>query len=197
MSLYSGKHCSLSACPGWDSTVRSRSGFCLISSPPSSVAQFSAGLPAFRLVSVAAAGSMLQGLVARRINNLHGVLRNVMEYRKCLAPQGFPVILRHSVTLGRVWWWAQKWAQWVQRSYAVNLPTRRRFSPRSSHGALSSPSPRRSTSCISSRSRTGTGRSARPWEHCAEAHSGGHSLRLAGAPGNSDTPPTAQPPCAR
>jgi hypothetical protein len=56
MSLYSGKHCSLSACPGWDSTVRSRSGFCLISSPPSSVAQFSAGLPAFRLVSVAADG---------------------------------------------------------------------------------------------------------------------------------------------
>src|ERR1019366_1586744 len=29
-------------------------------------------------------------------------------------------------------------------------------------------SPRRSNACTSSPSRTGTGRSARPWEHCAE-----------------------------
>jgi len=30
-------------------------------------------------------------------------------------------------------------------------------------------SPHRSSACTSSRSRTGRGRSAQPWEHCAEA----------------------------
>jgi hypothetical protein len=40
--------------------------------------------------------------------------------------------------------------------------------------AFSSRSPRRSIACTSSPIRTGTGRSAQPWEQCAEAHSCGH-----------------------
>ena len=43
---------------------------------------------------------------------------------------------------------------------------------------LNSPSPRRSTACASSRSRTGTGRSAPPWERCAVVHSGEHRKQI-------------------
>jgi hypothetical protein len=63
--------------------------------------------------------------------------------------------------------------------------------------SISRPSPRRSISCTSSPNRTDTDRSARPWEHCAVARSVRALAWLADAPGNSDTLPTAQPPCAR
>ena len=33
------------------------------------------------------------------------------KYYRCLAQQGFPPIREYSVALGKVWWWAQNWAQ--------------------------------------------------------------------------------------
>jgi hypothetical protein len=42
------------------------------------------------------------------------VLLIVTECYRCLAQQGFPSISRHSVALGRVWWWAQNWAQAIR-----------------------------------------------------------------------------------
>ena len=50
-------------------------------------------------------------MVAPGINDLDRVLRIVMECDRYLVQQGFPAIRRHSVTLGKVWWWAQNWAQ--------------------------------------------------------------------------------------
>jgi hypothetical protein len=53
-----------------------------------------------------------QGLVARRFNNLDRLLRVVIKCYRCLVQQGFPAINERSVTLGKVWWWAQNWAQY-------------------------------------------------------------------------------------
>ncbi len=52
-----------------------------------------------------------QVMAARRINDLHGALQIATECHRCLVQQDFPAIPRHSVALGRVWWWAQNWAQ--------------------------------------------------------------------------------------
>jgi hypothetical protein len=51
-------------------------------------------LPTFWFVAVA----------ARRTNDLDRLRRVVRECHRCLVQQGFPAMLRHSVTLGRVWW---------------------------------------------------------------------------------------------
>ena len=58
-------------------------------------------LPTFWFVAVA----------ARRISKLHGASRIVTECYGCRAQQGFPRVAQHSVSLRKVWWWAQKWAQ--------------------------------------------------------------------------------------
>jgi len=58
-------------------------------------------LPTFWFVAVA----------ARETNDLDGMLSIVTECHRCLVQQGFPGVSRHSVALGRDWWWAQNWAQ--------------------------------------------------------------------------------------
>src|ERR1019366_9372968 len=62
------------------------------------------------------------------------------------------------------------------------LASRFRVPSRGGHRAFSSRSPRRSTSCISSRSRRDTGRSARPWERCAVVQECAHWERPADYP---------------
>jgi hypothetical protein len=61
----------------------------------------------------------------REFNNLHGLLRIATKCYRSLVQQGFPAILEHSVTLGRVWWWAQNWAQSLRCSVS---PTKGRSS---------------------------------------------------------------------
>ena len=71
-------------------------------------------------------------------------------------------------------------------------------SPATCASSISSRSPRRSTSCTSFPNRTDMDRSARPWRSYAETRVRMHyPRRVFGAPGNTDTPPVAQPPCAR
>jgi len=55
--------------------------------------------------------SCAQGLTARRINNLHGIS---LSDTNCYQVTGFLSLAltdRHSVAIGKVWWWAQNWAQ--------------------------------------------------------------------------------------
>ena len=51
------------------------------------------------------------GLAARRIKELDGVSLIVTECHRSLVQRGFPVVSQHFIALGRVWWWAQNWAQ--------------------------------------------------------------------------------------
>ncbi len=62
------------------------------------------------------------------------------ECHGCLVRQGFPAKLRHVMTLGRVWWWAQNWAQFFEQQ---------RFVPRRNPLRLSMgyPHPRVSCTC--------------------------------------------------
>jgi len=53
----------------------------------------------------------LKGRAARRISDLHRVIRNATTCYRIVDQQGFPALRRDSVALGRVWWWAQNWAQ--------------------------------------------------------------------------------------
>src|SRR5881398_539061 len=69
------------------------------------------------------------GLAARRTNNLDHVLRNVTECPRCYAQQVFPPIWRHSVTLGKVWWWAQNWAQSRRSKQFFSRPKACRHEP--------------------------------------------------------------------
>jgi hypothetical protein len=53
----------------------------------------------------------LEGIRARKINNLAGIIPNGTECYRASVYAGSRELLYHSVTLGRVWWWAQNWAQ--------------------------------------------------------------------------------------
>src|SRR5881628_2956518 len=63
-------------------------------------------LPTFWFVAIA----------APRISELHRALPLATECHRCRVQQGFPEVSKHSVTLGRVWWWAQNWAHSSLRS---------------------------------------------------------------------------------
>jgi hypothetical protein len=67
-------------------------------------------LPTFWFVAVA----------PQEANNLDGVLRLMMECHRCFVLHSFPAMAQHSVVLGKVWWWAQNWAQF--RSPFSRLP---------------------------------------------------------------------------
>src|SRR5215469_378355 len=58
-------------------------------------------LPTFWFVAIA----------ARRINHLHGMGRNATGDYRCCTHKSLPHEDEYSVSLGRVWWWAQSWAQ--------------------------------------------------------------------------------------
>src|SRR2546422_7473394 len=62
-------------------------------------------------------------LDARETNNLHRVRPTVMECAGIHIQQCFPAIRRHSVTLDKVWWLAQNWAQSREDR---NIPSRPR-----------------------------------------------------------------------
>ena len=47
---------------------------------------------------------------SRRISKLYGVLPRARECHKGLQSQGLQRVAYHSVSLGRVRWWAQNWA---------------------------------------------------------------------------------------
>jgi hypothetical protein len=47
------------------------------------------------------------------------MLRSVMDCHRFLVQQSFPAVPRHSVALGRVWWWAQNWAQSSRHCLAI------------------------------------------------------------------------------
>jgi hypothetical protein len=48
----------------------------------------------------------------RTATNCDGLLQMPLQ-------QGFPAMPRHSVALGRVWWWAQNWAQSPRCCFAI------------------------------------------------------------------------------
>lgn len=56
-------------------------------------------------------GTCTQGLHAHRINELRGARRNAARCNKCSARLLLRTKYSHPVAVGRIWWWAQFWAQ--------------------------------------------------------------------------------------